>query len=1101
MTQKEPKELKEGLFLLESEDEEKLKVLAFENRTTEKQFICKYTFKEASVLKLGESTKKDGAKVLLSVHPGETLELARGKWSGLSKSIAVGPVSKEWMEGEVKKQYLINHSALAAARSLPKDPQHYIDTKTRFLDTDFPPIETSLQQSWQKGDLTKKYVFKRPSDWGIIQELGKHPKLFVDGIEPEDINQGALADCALIAVMTSIAQRKDLVKCIFGEDQHPEIGLYKLLMCKNGLWTVVVLDDYIPCNGGKPSFARNRTNPNELWISLLEKAYSKCLRSFSTLKSALCSYSFTDLTGCPNKNIMIDPSTECDELRSDYNQGALVVLGTPGKNLMSSKAAKESDQILWDKYRSVELICEHSYSVMGFEIDKGIIIVKMRNPWGTTTHGLWAGEYGPNDPNAAHLYERLSEAQKDGVFYMKWKDIAQWFNTCSVGYPLANFENIHVPGEWDSQGRCNKTIGVRITNDIPHSGEPKLWIGFHQEDIRGLEGHEFRSMNLYIVALSAKGNRVRVVESIGTSKRDRFVPINMRDYQGRQLLVVGQPKDPSSGKYVISLHTSSLDLLQVDFNGPVDGNLNYYASGKEVSFAHWEPTETCYQVKGNKLSNGKVLEKVSCSLGEVDIGSPKAFGAEIDQSHNESLMDMANMSAFSSPTRQQSVSSMSSCRQSSLKSESPNVSIQNMPAVGTGNSPSVATTPLDVSPSESPSGSIRVSAVTPNTHSQESTPRAHDPDGSAPKFATCTPTEQVQVVPTQTEDSPIPFVDKTVTPPAPDNSILVDQKADNSIASLPPQEEVVNPTIPLVNEPAPEEPTIKDPIPQEPIIKEPAAAVADADVVVKNAPVLVAENNYLDEPVVGERVGDSALNPVRIEGALGNSDYANEELPPSNNNDLTPIDTTDDEEAIKVDIAEGKPDDSEDEIEIIPYEGKLPDTPPSIPVETRPPRKSFFEAQKDLQQQFTGEEKEMRLEVQIIRAEGLSDKGSKSPYCEVKLRSVNKKTGAVASSHPNPQKKTTKTAKSLSPSWNETYNFVVPMGDCVRVSIFGKRTLGTKLFLGRVDITTELIKKMKAVPGAPPVEQKFEILGDDSNDKRKSVTGSLVASIKIISLR
>ena len=901
MTQKEPKELKEGLFLFEEEDDDKLKVMEFENRTSEKQFICKYTFKEASELKCGITTKQEGVKLILSVHPGERLELARGRWSGLTKSIAVGPVSKEWMEGDVRRQYKENHKYVNSALNNSNSPQHCIDTNTQFIDVEFPPIENSLQQTWQKGDLPKKYVFRRPSDWGIIRDLGKQPKLFVDGIEPEDINQGALADCALIAVITSIAQRKELVNFIFGENQHPEIGLYKLVMCKNGLWTVVVVDDYIPCHGGKPSFARNRNNPNELWISLLEKAYSKCLKSFSTLKSALCSYSFTDLTGCPNKNLIIEPNTECDDLRSDFKRGALIVLGTPGKNLMSSKAAKESDQLLWDKYRSVELICEHSYSVMGFEVDKGVIIVKMRNPWGTTVHGLWSGAYGPKDSTASHLYDRLSEEQKDGVFYMTWKDVTQWFNSCSVGYPLSDLENIHVPGVWDHQGACNKAIVCKVTNDIPHQGDPRLWVGFHQEDIRGIEGQEFKGINIFIVTPTSKGTRVRVVESVGTSKRDRFIPINIRDFQGKQLMIVGQPKDPSPGKYVISLHTSSLELLQIDFSGPIDDNLHYYKLGKEVSFNHWKPTETVYQVKGNKLSGGKILERCSHSLGEVSIESFRGgMDGEIDQSHNESLMEM-NDSAPSSPIksiRQTSISSAnSSCRQSSLIADSPNVSIQNMSAVQ--NLPSVDTTPLEISPSE-----LKATVITPPSQSLGSTPGGSSPDVSLQKLATPEPSPQ-KVIPADTT-----------------SQISHDKPEETS------------------------------PVPPPPSVLE-SIKVADAEIVVVSEPKLV-EEKYLSEPFIGE---------------LGNSSYATEELPPSqvmniNSENITPIDTTDDEEVIKVDITEGKHDESEDEIEFIPYSNKLPDSPPALPAfETRPPRKSFFESQKELQQHFTGEEKEIRLEV------------------------------------------------------------------------------------------------------------------------------------------
>ena len=42
----------------------------------------------------------------------------------------------------------------------------------------------------------------------------------------------------------------------------------------NGLWQIVLVDDYIPCNGslGK-NFAFTSTNEHELWVILLEKAW------------------------------------------------------------------------------------------------------------------------------------------------------------------------------------------------------------------------------------------------------------------------------------------------------------------------------------------------------------------------------------------------------------------------------------------------------------------------------------------------------------------------------------------------------------------------------------------------------------------------------------------------------------------------------------------------------------------------------------------------------------------------------------------------------------------------------------------------------------
>jgi hypothetical protein len=49
---------------------------------------------------------------------------------------------------------------------------------------------------------------------------------------------------------------------------------YRLRLYKNGEWFPIVVDDYIPCYyKGPPMFMKG--NKNELWVHLLEKAYSK----------------------------------------------------------------------------------------------------------------------------------------------------------------------------------------------------------------------------------------------------------------------------------------------------------------------------------------------------------------------------------------------------------------------------------------------------------------------------------------------------------------------------------------------------------------------------------------------------------------------------------------------------------------------------------------------------------------------------------------------------------------------------------------------------------------------------------------------------------
>lgn len=107
------------------------------------------------------------------------------------------------------------------------------------------------------------------------------PQVF-STIEPNDIIQGHLADCWFLCAVSSLAERPALVERIFVTKEYNDQGIYQLRICKNGEWQNVIVDDYFPCfpNGG-PMFSKS--NGNELWVLLLEKAYAKIHGGYKTL--------------------------------------------------------------------------------------------------------------------------------------------------------------------------------------------------------------------------------------------------------------------------------------------------------------------------------------------------------------------------------------------------------------------------------------------------------------------------------------------------------------------------------------------------------------------------------------------------------------------------------------------------------------------------------------------------------------------------------------------------------------------------------------------------------------------------------------------------
>ena len=161
----------------------------------------------------------------------------------------------------------IPFDAMKAEDIIAKLDENGID---HFIDPSFPPDMTSIYDKNTDATfpLQEKPVWKRP------HEFMHSPQLYVGGIDPNDINQGALGNCWFLASIASVSENPALIKRIFITKEYNKKGLYQLRICKNGEWVKVTVDDYIPCYyGGGPMFCR--ATGDELWVLLLEKAYAK----------------------------------------------------------------------------------------------------------------------------------------------------------------------------------------------------------------------------------------------------------------------------------------------------------------------------------------------------------------------------------------------------------------------------------------------------------------------------------------------------------------------------------------------------------------------------------------------------------------------------------------------------------------------------------------------------------------------------------------------------------------------------------------------------------------------------------------------------------
>ncbi len=223
-----------------------------------------------------------------------------------------------------------------------------------FTDPDFPPNSKSIGKTNIEDPQSRLRISIRDREnaqWmrlpDFIRKVNNVPvddKIQLFGnIEPNDLTQGIVGDCWLLATMACLAEFPNAIESLFVDqdsDEPSASGLYriKLFNLDKREWEIITIDDYIPCalkddysnvpyrirpedgvrvyDGRvpptkvlKPLFAV--PNGNQMWAALLEKAMAKFVGSYASIAGGHEPFAMIAFTGFPQvyqfKRLPIDP--------------------------------------------------------------------------------------------------------------------------------------------------------------------------------------------------------------------------------------------------------------------------------------------------------------------------------------------------------------------------------------------------------------------------------------------------------------------------------------------------------------------------------------------------------------------------------------------------------------------------------------------------------------------------------------------------------------------------------------------------------------------------------------------------------------------------
>eukprot|EP00316_Scyphosphaera_apsteinii_P011866 CAMPEP_0119328104 /NCGR_PEP_ID=MMETSP1333-20130426/72463_1 /TAXON_ID=418940 /ORGANISM="Scyphosphaera apsteinii, Strain RCC1455" /LENGTH=439 /DNA_ID=CAMNT_0007336867 /DNA_START=173 /DNA_END=1494 /DNA_ORIENTATION=+ len=280
--------------------------------------------------------------------------------------------------------------------------------------------------------------------------------LIRDGITPQDVAQGALGDCWLLAAAVCLAEFPDALRNLFVTREANDSGSYSVRLWDdrgNG-WQTVTISDEFPCDEhGKPLFAQ--TASHELWVLVLEKAFAKFCHGYHHLDGGLTLWALHVMTGDHVFNVKrqaddrwkrfdlvsyatADKPSQCG-LRStqeDHELEALwlLLLGYDRSNAVMGASISNDGE----KQRDDGLVAGHAYALLECREIFGFRLLKIRNPWGCFEWtGPWSdssAEWTDNPAVTRAIGKKLetNSPDDDGCFWMPFDHFVAIFDSIAI---------------------------------------------------------------------------------------------------------------------------------------------------------------------------------------------------------------------------------------------------------------------------------------------------------------------------------------------------------------------------------------------------------------------------------------------------------------------------------------------------------------------------------------------------------------------------------------------------------------------------------------------------------------------------------------------
>ena len=405
----------------------------------------------------------DSPKIEVKINPYETKEIARitlyENWDFSQKyNINMELPSKEILENYIKNDVITNNNLLKECFEnfsdinvelmSPIELENLLDERKieKFVDYEFPPNDISMKSLKNIYSIQDTFHWRRPEDFILLtNEKNIVTNIIIDNPEPNDIIQESFSDNNFVSSIGCIAEKSNLIKRLFVNENISNHGFYIIKLCIKGQWKKIIIDDLFPCYvNGNPYVSHSPSN--EIWVLLLEKAVAKYYGSYFNIINIKIADFLLLLTGCPTFFFLKNEFNDFYNKIYDYvkNKNYLVV----GLKRLEQNEIQESDKK--DNMISPDM----GYTILNIE-DKG------NKKFFLLRRIIYAVDQEPIIENYQNQifkeYPDLKEISIPGTILLDYEDFEEEFSYIYVCY-ARNWEEMRLKGKFIISKNNNNNI-------------------------------------------------------------------------------------------------------------------------------------------------------------------------------------------------------------------------------------------------------------------------------------------------------------------------------------------------------------------------------------------------------------------------------------------------------------------------------------------------------------------------------------------------------------------------------------------------------------------------------------------------------------------